>query len=128
MLPEELYGPRVFSAGASGYVEKMNTSGELIFAINKILSGEKYMSSSLAEKIALSYVEDVESLPYERLSDQEFQVLRLIALGKTVVIIAGDLSLSRKAIFKIRASIKKKMKMGNISEIIRYAIVQGIVE
>ncbi len=128
MLPEELYGPRVFTAGASGYLEKMHPSEELIFAIEKILLGEKYMSTSLAEKIALSLVEESESSPYERLSDQEFQVVRLIALGKTVEKIARELSLSKKAIFKIRANIKRKMKMRNNSEIIRYAIEQGLVE
>lgn len=128
MLPEELYGPRVFTAGASGYLEKMHPSEELIFAIEKILLGEKYMSTSLAEKIALSLVEESESSPYEMLSDQEFQVVRLIALGKTVEKIARELSLSKKAIFKIRANIKRKMKMRNNSEIIRYAIEQGLVE
>ncbi len=128
MLPEELYGPRVFSAGASGYLEKMSPSGELITAVQKILNGEKYMSSSLAEKIALSIVKETEGSPHKRLSDQEFQVMRLIALGKPVSKIADDLSLSKKAIFKNRASIKRKMKMGNISEIIRYAIEQRLVE
>lgn len=128
MLPEELYGPRVFSAGASGYLEKMSPSKELVTAVQKILKGEKYISSSLAGKIALSLMEKNESPPHERLSDQEFQVMRLIALGKTVAKIADDLSLSKKAIFKNRASIKKKMKMSNISEIIRYAIEQVLVE
>ena len=128
MLPEELYGPRVFTAGASGYLEKMHPSGELITTVKKILKGEKYMSSLLAEKLALSFVEEIESSPLEKLSDQEFQVMRLIALGKTVEKIANELSLSKKAIFKNRASIKKKMKMSNISEIIRYAIEQGVVE
>ena len=128
MLPEELYGPRVFAAGANGYLEKMSPSGELIFAVQKIMKGEKYMSSSLAEKIALSLVEEKESSPIEKLSDQEFQVMRLIALGKTVEKIADELSLSKKAIFKNRANIKRKMKMSNISEIIRCAIEQGLVE
>ncbi|MFC2166756.1 response regulator [Acidobacteriota bacterium] len=128
MLPEELYGPRVFTAGACGYLEKTSSSTELIAAVEKTLLGEKYMSPSLAEKLALSFVEEIESLPFENLSDQEFQVMRLIALGKTVEEIADDLSLSKKAIFKNRASIKVKMKMSNISEIIRYAIEQGVVE
>ena len=128
MLPEELYGPRVFAAGASGYLEKMSPSGELIFAVQKILKGEKYMSTSLAEKLALSLVEESESSPLERLTDQEFQVMRLIALGKTVGVIADELSLSKKAIFKNRASIKRKMKMRNNSEIIRHAIELGLVE
>ena len=128
MLPEELYGPRVFAAGANGYLEKTSPSEELITAVEKILKGEKYMSSSLAEKIAINLVEETESSPYEKLSDQEFQVMRLIALGRTVVNIADELSLSKKAIFKNRVSIKKKMKMSNNSEIIRYAIEQGLVE
>ena len=128
MLPEQLYGLRVFSAGASGYLEKMHPSNELIKAVQKIMKGEKYMSSSLAEKIALSLVEENENSPLEKLSDQEFQVMRLIALGKTVEKIANELSLSKKAIFKNKASIQKKMKMTNISEIIRYAIKQGVVE
>ena len=128
ILPEELYGPRVFSAGASGYLEKMQPSEELITAIEKILSDEKYMSSSLVEKVALSFLDEVETAPHDYLSDQEFQVMRLMALGKTVREIADQLSLSKKAIFKNRASIKKKMKMRNSSEIIRYAIEQKLVE
>ncbi len=128
MLPEELYAPRVFAAGASGYLEKMSSSEELITAFQKILKGEKYISSSLAEKIAFSTVEENEFSPHERLSDQEFQVMRLVTLGKTVGKIADELSLSKKAIFKNRAGIKRKMKMRNNSEIIRYAIEQGMVE
>ena len=128
MLPEELYGPRVFTAGASGFLEKTRPSEELVQAVEKILKGERYMSSTLAEKLALSYVEEAEPAPHERLTDQEFQVMRLIALGKTTQNIAGEMSLSPNAVFKIGASIKKKMNMKSHSEIIRYAVKKGIVE
>lgn len=128
MLPAELYGARVIKAGANGFLSKKKTAGELLEAIQKILSGERYISLSLAKKLAFSFENGIDDAAHEKLSDREFQVMRMITLGKTVREIADEMSLSKKTIFKTRLSIKKKMNMKNTTEIICYAVEQGLVE
>ena len=128
ILPEDLYELRALKAGASGYLTKTKSSGELLGAIDKILSGDRYISLSLANKLAFSFENSMEASDHEKLSDREFQVMRMVALGKTINEIANELCLSRKTIFKTRASVKRKMKMKNNTEIICYAVEQGLVE
>ena len=128
ILPEELYGPRVLKSGAFGYLEKTYSTEELVRAVGKLIRGERYISRSLAEKIALSYGDGIKDSPHERLSDREFQVLRMIASGNSVSSIGDAMSLSNKAIFKIQAGIKKKLQIESTAQIIRYAIEQGFVE
>lgn len=128
ILPEDLYELRALKAGASGYLTKTKSSGELLGAIDKILSGDRYISLSLANKLAFSFENSMEASDHEKLSDREFQVMRMVALGKTINEIADELCLSRKTIFKTRASVKRKMKMKNNTEIICYAVEQGLVE
>lgn len=128
ILPEELFGLRVLKAGASGYLSKTKSAQELVEAIKKILSGERYISLSLAKKLAFSFENSTDSPAHKKLSDREFQVIRMIASGKPVKEIAEEMCLSKKTIFKTRLSIKKKMEMKNNTEIICYAIAQGLVE
>jgi len=128
ILPEDLYELRTLKAGASGYLTKTKSSSELLEAIQKILSGERYISLSLANKLAFSFENGMEASDHEKLSDRELQVMRMVALGKTVNEIADEMCLSKKTIFKTRSSVKKKMKMKNNSEIICYAVEQGLVE
>jgi two-component system invasion response regulator UvrY len=98
MYPEEQYALRTLKAGASGYLTKESASDELIAAIRKVCSGGKYVTSSLAEKLALCLDTYSEKPVHERLSDREYQVVRMIASGKTVTEIAEELSLSVKTI------------------------------
>lgn len=128
MLPEELYGARTLRAGASGYLTKTKSHGELLKAIQKIISGKRYISVSLARKMAFSFENGIGTPAFERLSGREFQVMRMLALGKSIKEIADEMSLSEKAIFKTRSSVKQKMKMRNNTEIICYAVEQGLVE
>jgi len=128
ILPEELFGLRVLKAGASGYLSKTKPAEELIEAVKKVLSGKRYISLSLAEKLAFSFENDTAPPAHKKLSDREFQVTRMIASGKTVKKIAEEMCLSKKTIFKTRLSIKKKMEMKNNREIICYAVSQGLVE
>lgn len=128
ILPGELYELRALKAGASGYLEKSKSSGDLLCAVQKILKGERYISLSLARRLAFSFENTAEPPLHEKLSDREFQVMRMLALGKTVNEIAEEMCLSRKTIFKIRSSVKRKMNMKNNSEIICYAVEQGLVE
>ena len=122
MHPEEQYAVRALKAGASGYLTKESAPDELISAIRRAVQGKKYVSSSLAEKLAL-YLEDETKKPiHETLSDREYQVLCMIASGKTVGEIATELSLSVKTISTYRTRILEKMNMKTNAELIHYAI------
>jgi two-component system invasion response regulator UvrY len=127
MHPEEQYAVRVLKMGASGYLTKASASDELIKAIKKISTGKKYISDSLAEKLALDLDIDTEKPPHEYLSDREFQVMCMIASGKTVTNIAEELSLSVNTISTYRVRVLDKMKMTSNSELTRYAIGSQLV-
>ena len=127
MYPEEQYAVRALKAGAAGYLTKDTASEELITAIRKIAKGGKYVTLSLAEKLAAYLDTDAEGAPHETLSAREFQVMRLIGEGKSVGEIAEDLYLGVKTVSTYRTRILEKMNMSNNAEIMRYAIKQGIV-
>jgi two-component system invasion response regulator UvrY len=126
--PEEQYAVRTLKAGAAGYLTKGSATDELIAAIRKISQGKKYISSSLAEKLAFDLDADHEKPRHEILSDREYQVMSMIASGKTVKEIADELSLSVQTISTYRSRILEKMKMKNNAEIIYYAVKQGLVD
>jgi two-component system invasion response regulator UvrY len=128
MHPEEQYAVRALRAGASGYLTKESAPDELIAAIRKVSTGGKYVSSSMAEKLASVVQENAEQLPHERLSDREYRVMCMIASGKTVSEIAKELSLSVKTISTYRSRILQKMKMKNNSELTRYAISKSLID
>lgn len=126
--PESQYALRILKAGASGYLTKESASDELIKAIRKVNAGGKYISPTLAEKIAFALDEDSSKLPHETLSDREYQVLCLIGSGKTVSQIADGLSLSVKTVSTYRTRILEKLHLENNAELIHYAIQNGLVE
>jgi DNA-binding NarL/FixJ family response regulator len=126
--PEEQYAVRALRAGASGYLTKESAPDELIAAIRKISQGRKYVSSSLAEKLAVELGIDVKKSRHEVLSDREFQVMCMFASGKTVKEIATELSISMPTIRTYRIRILEKMRMKNIAEIIHYSVKQGLVD
>ena len=126
-FPEAQYGVRVLKAGASGCLTKENTPEELIKAIKEVSIGKKYINPSIAEKLAFNLDIFTEKPPHEMLSDREYEVMCLIASGKTIKEIAKELSLSEKTINKNRVSILQKMKLKNNVEIISYSIKQGLV-
>lgn len=128
MYPEEQYAMRALKAGASGYLTKESAPEELITAIRKLARGGKYISPSLAEKLALHLKADTDKPLHETLSDREYQVMLMIASGKTVTQIAGELSLSVKTISTNRARALKKMRMNNNAEFTYYAIKHGLVD
>jgi DNA-binding NarL/FixJ family response regulator len=127
MYPEEQYAVRTLKAGASGYLTKESAPEELLSAIRKVCTGGKYVTSSLAEKLA-SYLEaDLERPAHELLSDREYQVMLMIASGKTVTEIADKLSLSVKTISTNRSRALKKMGMKTNAEFTYYAIKYNLV-
>ncbi len=126
--PESQYALRVLKAGAAGYLTKDSASDELIKAIHKVYGGGKYISPSLAEKIAFALDKDTGKLPHEALSDREYQVFCLIGTGKTVSQIAEALSLSVKTVSTYRTRILEKMQLQNNAELIHYAVQNKLVE
>ncbi len=128
MHPEEQYAVRVLKAGASGYLTKESAPKELKAAIKKASIGRKYVSSSLAEKLALYLEIDDERPLHETLSDREYEVMRMIASGKTITEIAEKLFLSIKTISTYRSRIIEKMGMKSNSELTHYALKNRLVE
>jgi len=128
MYPEEQYAVRVLRAGASGYLTKESAPEELIAAIRKASTGGKYISSSLAEKLAFDLEIDAERPLHETLSDREYQVMRMMASGKTGKEIGEELFLSVKTISTYRSRILEKMKMKSSAELTHYAIKYRLVE
>ena len=128
MHPEEQYAVRALRAGAAGYVTKESAPDELIEAIQKVARGGKYITASLADKLAEEIGEPSEELPHERLSDREYQVMCMIASGKTVKEIGRELNLSVKTISTHRARILQKMNMKNSAQLTHYAIKYKLVD
>ena len=128
MHPEGQFAVRVLKRGASGYMTKESAPDELVGAIKKVLAGGRYVSPGLAEKLAAHLSDETSGSPQEKLSDREFQVLRLIASGKIVSEIAKELSLSVKTISTYRSRILEKMGMKNNAELMHYAMQHQLVE
>jgi len=129
MHPEEQYAVRVIRAGASGYLRKESAPDELITAIQRISAGRKYITSSLAERLADDVVEPTGEKPlHDTLSDREFEVFRMIAAGKTIKQIAEALFLNARTISTYRSRILEKMQMKTNAELIHYAIKHQILD
>jgi two-component system invasion response regulator UvrY len=128
MYPEEQYALRFFRAGASGYLTKKSAPEELVNAIRIVSKGKKYVSPVLAEKLIGELDVTNEKPLHSALSDREFQVLCLMASGKTSGEIAEELFLSVKTISTYRARILEKLRLKNTAELINYAIQNQLVE
>ncbi len=125
--PEHRFAVRALKAGAAGYVTKDTAVEELVQAIRKIVAGGKYVSISLAEKL-VEELETGDKLPHENLSDREFQVMRMLAAGKTRNEIADELSISLSTVNTYRNRIMEKMRMQTNTDLTRYAVEHGLIE
>lgn len=128
MHPEDQYAVRVLKTGAAGYLTKNTASEEVVGAVKKVLAGGKYVSASLAETLAQGLNAPAGKSPHEILSDREYQVMRFIAIGKSVKEIAFELSLSVKTISTYRSRVMEKMKLKTNADIIRYAVHEKLVD
>lgn len=128
MLPEEQFAKRTLKAGASGYITKTSLPEEFIIAIRRVASGRKYVSQNLAEQLAEDLDENVEKKPYELLSDREFQILKMIASGKSQTDIADELAISVSTVNTYRSRILEKLKLKSNSELIRYAFQNNLID
>ncbi|MBL0175575.1 MAG: response regulator transcription factor [Ignavibacteria bacterium] len=122
MHPENQYAIRVLKAGASGYLTKESAADELIAAIRKVAAGGRYVSASLAEKLADALVAPSVADPHQELSNREFQVLLMLAQGRTLREMADALLISEKTVTTYRARILEKLGLRNNAELTRYAI------
>ncbi|MEM1206799.1 MAG: response regulator transcription factor [Acidobacteriota bacterium] len=125
--PEDHYAIRCLRAGADGYVTKTRATETLLDAIRKVHSGGKFISSTLAEQMAISLQTDFETAPHEHLSDREFQVLKLLASGLTVTEIAESLFLSVKTVSTYRTRVLQKMNLSNNAQLTRYCLKEGLI-
>jgi DNA-binding NarL/FixJ family response regulator len=128
MHPEDQFAVRLLKAGAAGYLTKESAGDELVGAIKKVVSGGRYISPALAERMASYLTLDIQKAPHERLSDREFLILRMFASGKQVSQIAKELSLSVSTVSTYRARILEKMDMKNNAELTRYALQRKLVD
>jgi DNA-binding NarL/FixJ family response regulator len=128
MHSEEQFAVRTIKAGASGYLVKDSAPDELVTAIQKISKGGKYITQTLAEKLAFELERDTEKLPHQILSNREYQVLCMIASGKTVKEIAEEIYLSIKTISTYRSRILEKMNMKTNAELTHYTIKNNLID
>lgn len=120
--PEEQYALRVLKAGASGYLSKDMAPDELVNAVKKVMLGKKYITASVAEKLAATLDQDHDKPLHEYLSDREFNVLKMLAAGRSVSEIAESLFLSVTTVSTYRSRIMAKMNLKNNAELTLYAM------
>jgi two-component system, NarL family, invasion response regulator UvrY len=128
MHPEDRFAMRVLRAGASGYLTKESVGDELIRAIRKVYNGGKYVSEKLAELLAFEVQGGIDRPIHEILSDREFQVLQMIASGKTLAEISENLSLAVTTVSTYRARILEKLNLHSNAELIHYAITNNLLD
>jgi two-component system invasion response regulator UvrY len=122
MHPEDQYAIRMMKAGALGYMTKESAPEELISAIRKVSTGGRYISSKLAEEMAVALDTNTPKLPHQSLSNREFQVMRMLASGKSLKEIADEMIISEKTVTTYRARILEKMNLHNNVELTLYSI------
>ena len=128
VLSEDEMATRVLKAGAAGFVHKETSGEELVKAVRKVLAGGKYVSASLAEKLANQIGNPAVEDPHKKLSNREYLVMTMLADGQTLTQISKVLSLSIKTISTYRSRILQKMHMGTNADLTRYALKHGLVE
>lgn len=124
---EEEYGVRALRDGASGYLSKNAPEAELVLAINEALAGRVYVTPSVAQKLARAVAAPADKPPQEKLSDREYQVMKMLASGQTVKEVAAELSLSVKTVSTYRTRILEKLGLGSNVDIARFAMKEGLV-
>ena len=128
MHPEEQYAVRALKAGASGYLTKQSAPEQLVTAIRQVAGGKKYVSPTVAMQLAdaIANDSDTEQPPHELLSDREYEVLKLIAAGRTLTQVAEELNLAVATISTFRARILTKLGLASTAEMIRYGLEHGL--
>lgn len=128
MFSEDQYGLRAIKAGAAGYLKKVSAPTELVSAIRKIVDGGKYISPTLAEKLADSVDVNNKKALHQNLSDREYQIMCFISLGKSAEEIAEELAISIHTVYSYRNRILEKMHLKSNVELTQYAIQNKLIE
>jgi len=128
MYPEEMYAVRAIRTGAQGYLTKQSASEELVFAVRKILSGKRYVNPAFAVRMVVDFESDAVKPAHEKLSNREFQVMRMFGSGKTMKDIAAELNLSINSIRTYRVRIMEKIGVKGTEGLIHYALTHGLYE
>jgi two-component system, NarL family, invasion response regulator UvrY len=128
MHTADQFARRAISAGASGYLTKDTADEELVTAVTRLIRGGKYFGPEVLEQVVMGMHPDRDERPHERLSDREYQVLRMIGSGKTVSEIATDLTLSVKTVSTYRARVLEKMDMRTNAELTHYVVRHGLLD
>ncbi len=128
MFSEDQYGLRAIKAGAAGYLKKVSAPTELVSAIKKIVGGGKYISPTLAEKLADNFDANNKKVPHQNLSDREYQIMCFISLGKSAEEIAEELAISIHTVYSYRNRILEKMHLKSNVELTQYAIQNNLIE
>ena len=128
MHPEEQYAVRALKAGASGYLTKQSAPELLVTAIRQVASCQKYLSPAVAQQLAEAISDNTEKSPHERITDREYQVLVMIAAGKTLTQVAEQLNLGVATVSTYRARLLEKMGLKSTAELIRYGLEHGLAE
>jgi two-component system, NarL family, invasion response regulator UvrY len=117
---------RAFRAGAFGYLDKKSPEARIVEAVRTVVTGKKYISAAVAERLARYLELGDEVVGHERLSDREFLVFRMLTSGKTIKEIGAELGITASSVSTYRARIQKKLEIGTLTELIRYAIEHGL--
>jgi len=128
MHPEELHARRVLKAGGAGYMNKESAGEELVAAIRKVVGGGRYVSASLAEKLAVELAPDAQKPPHETLTDREYRVMWLLASGKPIKQIAKEMFLSPSTISTYRIRILRKLGLATNAALVHYAVKHQLIE
>ena len=128
MHPEDLHATRILKAGGAGYVNKESASEELTAAIRKVVGGGKYVSPTLAERLAYELTPGTQKPLHETLSDREYRVMWLLASGKQINQIAQEMFLSPNTVSTYRARILKKLNLANNAQLVHYAVKHQLVQ
>lgn len=127
MNPEKYYAKRLLRAGARGYINKSKTQEEIMEAIRTVARGDLYISKELSNLFASDFITDTNKPLHETLTDREFQIMRSIALGKSLTEIAGEFFISKTTVSNHRSNILEKLKLKNNYDLIQYSIKNGIL-
>jgi len=127
MHPEDQYAVRLLQAGAAGYLSKKETPEKVVAAIRTVVQGKKFFSAHVAQELAKTLRSGSERRPHERLSEREFQIMRLIVSGLSTREIATQLSLSENTVRTYRTRLFKKMGLKREADLVRYALQHGLI-
>jgi two-component system, NarL family, invasion response regulator UvrY len=128
IYPEDPHGMRALKAGAAGYITKESAGDELTAAVKKVVTGGRYVSAALAEKLAARLTPDMDRPPHERLSDREYRVMWLLASGRSLQQIAEEMHLSPSTVSTYRGRILKKLGLSSNVELVHYAMKHRLIE